>query len=120
MKPVYFIAAAALSFFATNALAETKKPTSKWTCEDFLAVDDQFQPKVIYWSSAQSKKGKPLATDVDIEGTERVIPMVIDDCKKAPQRVLLEQAQGRLEKGRDRRKVAWQKVVNPLSGQMEG
>jgi acid stress chaperone HdeA len=85
MKPVYFIAAAALSFFATNALAETKKPTSKWTYEDFLAVDDQFQPKVIYWSSAQSKKGKPLATDVDIEGTEKVIPIIIDDCKKAPQ-----------------------------------
>lgn len=99
MKPVYFIAAAALSFFATNALAEMKKPTSKWTCEDFLAVDDQFQPKVIYWSSAQSKKGKPLATDVDIEGTERVIPMVIDDCKKAPQESFWSKLKG-----------AWKKV----------
>ncbi|MGJ0535214.1 acid-activated periplasmic chaperone HdeA [Methylocystis sp.] len=99
MKPVYFIAAAALSFYATNGLAEAKKPTSKWTCEDFLAVDDQFQPKVIYWSSAQSKKGKPLATDVDIEGTEKVIPMVIDDCKKAPQESFWSKLKG-----------AWKKV----------
>ncbi len=99
MKPVYFLAAAALSFFATNALAETKKPTSKWTCEDFLAVDDQFQPKVIYWSSAQSKKGKPLATDVDIEGTEKVIPIIIDDCKKAPQESFWSKLKG-----------AWKKV----------
>jgi len=85
MTRICFIAAAALSFYATNVLAETKKPTSKWTCEEFLAVDDRFQPKVIYWSSAQSKAGKPLGGAVDIEGTEKVIPMIVDDCKKAPQ-----------------------------------
>ena len=99
MKRIYFIAAAVLSFFATNALAEAKKPASKWTCEDFLAVDEQFQPKVIYWSSAQSKKGKPHGTDVDIEGTEKVIPMVIDDCKKAPQESFWSKLKG-----------AWKKV----------
>lgn len=83
MKRIYFIAAA-LSFCATGAFAETKKPTAKWTCEEFLAVDEQFQPKVIYWSSAQTKAGKALGSAVDIEGAEKVIPMVIDDCKKAP------------------------------------
>jgi acid stress chaperone HdeA len=100
MKRIYFIAAA-LAFCATNVLAETttKKPTSKWTCAEFLAVDDQFQPKVIYWSSAQNKKGKPAGENVDIEGTEKVIPMVIDDCKKAPQ----ESFWGKL-------KDAWKKI----------
>jgi len=85
MKRIYFIAAAGLSFCATSAFAETKKPMPKWTCEEFLAVDAQFQPKVIYWSSAQSKAGKPAGSTVDIEGAEKVVPMVIDDCRKAPQ-----------------------------------
>ncbi len=85
MKRIYFIAAAGLLFYATSLAAETKKPTAKWTCEEFLAVDEQFQPKVIYWSSAQTKAGKALGSAVDIEGAEKVVPMVIDDCKKAPQ-----------------------------------
>ena len=99
MKRIYFIAAAGLVLYGTNVVAETKKPTSNWTCAEFLAVDDQFQPKVIYWSSAQSKKGKPHGATVDIEGTEKVIPMVIDDCKKAPQASYW-----------DKLKNAWKKV----------
>lgn len=83
MNKICFIAIVA-SLSAASVHAETKKPASKWTCEEFLAVEGQFQPKVIYWASAQSKAGKP-ATDVDIEGTEKVVPMVIDECNKAPQ-----------------------------------
>lgn len=94
-----FIIAILASVFATSVQADAKKPMSKWTCDEFLAVDDQFQPKVIYWSSAQSKSGKPGASIVDIEGTEKVVPMVIDDCKKAPQ----ESFWGKL-------KDAWKKV----------
>lgn len=67
-----------------TALAETnKKPVSNWTCEEFLAVEGDFQPKVVYWATAKTKSGKP-GSIVDIEGTEKVVPMVIDDCKKTP------------------------------------
>jgi acid stress chaperone HdeA len=69
---------------AQSALAEdSKKPVSGWTCEEFLAVEGDFQPKVIYWATAKNKTGKP-GSIVDIEGTEKVVPMVIDDCKKTP------------------------------------
>lgn len=97
MKTLY-LAAAVAAVFTTTAQADTKKPVSKWTCEEFLAVEDQFQPKVIYWSSAQGKGGKPSGF-VDIEGAEKVVPMVIDDCKKAPQ-----------ESYWSKLKAAWKKV----------
>jgi acid stress chaperone HdeA len=82
MKSRYFVLAA-LVFAAHTAVADTKKPASNWTCEEFLAVEGDFQPKVIYWATAKVKSGKP-ADVVDIEGTEKVVPMVIDDCKKTP------------------------------------
>jgi acid stress chaperone HdeA len=66
---------------ATSIQAETKKPASKWTCEEFLAVDATFQPKVIYWATA---KTKAAGKTVDIDGTEKVIPIVIDECKLSP------------------------------------
>jgi len=51
---------------------------------DFLSVDDQFKPKVVYSATAFAKGGKPRASVVDIEGTEKVVPRVIDDCTKEP------------------------------------
>lgn len=86
MKFYVVIAAALLA--STAALAEaSKKPVSKWSCEEFLAVEGDFQPKVVYWASGQGK-GKPGV--VDIEGTEKVVPMVIDDCKKTPTNTFMQ------------------------------
>lgn len=82
MKLRYFVIASCV-LAAQAAVAETKKPVSKWTCEEFLAVQDDFQPKVVYWATAKAKSGKPDSV-VDIEGTEKVVPVIIDDCKKAP------------------------------------
>jgi len=110
MKRIYFIAAAGLSFYATSLAAETKKPTAKWTCEEFLAVDEQFQPKVIYWSSAQTKAGKALGSAVDIEGAEKVVPMVIDDCKKAPQESFWNKLKGAWKKVEDDAKSLGKKL----------
>ncbi len=83
MKLRYAVLLAA-AFAAQSALAEnSKKPVSGWTCDEFLAVEGDFQPKIVYWATAKSKTGKP-GSIVDIEGTEKVVPMVIDDCKKTP------------------------------------
>ena len=110
MNRIYFIATAGLFLYATNVIAETKKPTSKWTCDEFLAVDEQFQPKVIYWSSAQSKAGKPTGSTVDIEGAEKVIPMVIDDCKKAPKESFWSKLNGAWKKVEDDAKSLGKKL----------
>ena len=69
---------------ATDKPAAPKKALSEWTCEDFLAVDDTFKPKVVYWATPLAKGGKPEASVVDIEGTESVVPIVIEECQKSP------------------------------------
>jgi acid stress chaperone HdeA len=69
---------------SAGAAGNNKKPVTQWTCADFLAVEDQFKPKVVYSATAYSKAGKPEAAVIDIEGTEKVTPMIISECQKAP------------------------------------
>jgi acid stress chaperone HdeA len=84
MKPVQLILLIAMAVPA-GAAADTKKPIAKWTCADFIGVEDTLKPKLIYWATAQAKADKPEVATINIEGTEKVIPIVIEDCKKAPQ-----------------------------------
>jgi len=77
---------ASILIVATSVIgAENKKPITQWTCTDFLAVEDQFRPKVVYAATAYANGGQPEASVIDIVGTEKVIPIVIDDCKRTPQ-----------------------------------
>ncbi len=69
----------------TTLAAKVEKPVTQWTCADFLSVDDQFKPKVIYWATAFAKGGQPEAAVIDIKGIEKVTPQIIGKCKKEPQ-----------------------------------
>ena len=52
------------------ALPRTEIPmTVKLTCEEFLAVEESFKPKMVYWAAGYSKGGKPEAAMIDVEGT---------------------------------------------------
>lgn len=88
-----------LAFLSSLAVAGNKKPMAQWKCDEFLALDAQFQPKAVYAATELTKKGKPEASVLDIDGTEKVIPVVIDECKKAPQGSFW-----------DKVKAAWKKV----------
>jgi len=61
-----------------------KKPLGKVTCEEFLAVDETFKPKMVYYAAAYGKGGKPEAAVLDAEGTEKLIPVIIEKCKATP------------------------------------
>jgi acid stress chaperone HdeA len=69
----------------TTVAAKVEKPVTQWACADFLSVDDQFKPKVVYWAAAYAKGGQPEAAVIDIRGIEKVTPELIGQCKKAPQ-----------------------------------
>jgi acid stress chaperone HdeA len=80
-------AVVALIACSTLAPAQTgapKKALGKLTCEEFLAYEDTFKPKVVYWAVAYGKGGKAEAAMLDVEGTEKVIPVIIEKCKAAP------------------------------------
>lgn len=83
--------------------AAAKKPLAKMTCEDFVELDESFQPKAVYWAVAYGKNGKPEAEAVDVEGVETVIPRVVRECKKAPKESFWEKA-----------KAEWKKIETKL------
>ncbi len=78
--------------------AAAKKPLAKMTCEDFVELDESFQPKAVYWAVAYGKDGKPQAEAVDVEGVETVIPFVVEECKKAPKESFWEKAKAEWKK----------------------
>jgi acid stress chaperone HdeA len=67
----------------TPVLAATHKP-AKMTCEEFVALDDVVKPKVVYWAEGFNRKGKPVDAIVDIDATDKLVPMIVDECQKAP------------------------------------
>ena len=86
-RVVIGVVTAALLAGTTFAVAQssgTKKPLGTMTCEDFLGIDDSIKPKMVYWAVAYGKGGKPQSAILDVEATEKVIPVLIDECKKAP------------------------------------
>jgi acid stress chaperone HdeA len=95
MRVRRIVTAATVALIATStlALAQTsapKKPLGKLTCEEFLAYDETFKPKVVYWAVAYGKGGKAETAVLDVEGTDKVIPVIIEKCKAAPKASFLK------------------------------
>jgi acid stress chaperone HdeA len=102
MKRVHVVVLLVIAGVAASAAAETKKPVTQWTCEDFIAIDDQYKPNVIYWATAYAKGGKPEASELDIAATEQVTPMIIDDCEKEPKASFWQKLKGAWDKVEDK------------------
>ena len=101
VRRIAIAAAVVLLVSATGAVAQTsapKKPLAKLTCEEFLAYEDTFKPKVVYWAVAYGKGGKPEAAVLDVEGTEKAIPVIIEKCKAAPKDPFLKHVKAEASK----------------------
>jgi LysM repeat protein len=91
-------AAPATAHPAAPHKAAAKKPLAKMTCEDFVGLDESFQPKAVYWAVAYGKGGKPEAEEVAVEGVETVVPLVVQECKKAPKESFWEKVKAQWKK----------------------
>ncbi|MDQ4429043.1 acid-activated periplasmic chaperone HdeA [Yokenella regensburgei] len=65
---------------ALSQAAENRKPLTKWTCEDFLAIDAKFQPTVVGFAEALNKNDKPEDAVLDVKGVETVTPALVQAC----------------------------------------
>jgi acid stress chaperone HdeA len=95
------IAAATLVAGSTAAFAQSsgaKKPLGKMSCADFLGIEDTFKPKVVYWAVAYGQGGKPESAGINVEGTEKMIPVIIEGCKKAPKESFWEKVKAEVKK----------------------
>ena len=68
---------------ATPVFAAPHKP-AKMTCEEFVALDDAVKPKVVYWAEGFNRKGKPVEAVVDIDATDKLVPVLVTECQKTP------------------------------------
>jgi len=86
---------------STVAFAQSegaKKPLGKMTCEDFLSFEESFKPKVVYWAVAYGQGGKPESAGVNVAGIEKMVPVLIDGCKKAPKESFWEKVKAEVKK----------------------
>ncbi|MBC6558710.1 acid-activated periplasmic chaperone HdeA [Citrobacter braakii] len=67
--------------YATNT-AKNTKPVNSWTCEDFLAIDESFQPTAVAFAEALNAKNKPEDAILNVDGIEKVTPLIIQACKE--------------------------------------
>jgi hypothetical protein len=107
MKTMTLLAIVVSAVLAGSALADkpTKadKPTTgtkpaKMTCEEFLALDDIARPKLVYWAEGVSRKGKPEDAVFDVETTDRLVPVLVEVCTKAPHESFWTKAKAEFKK----------------------
>jgi len=87
----------AMGVAADKAIA-AQKSLGKMTCEDFLALDEVVQPKAVYWAVAYGQGGKPEAAVLDVDATERLVPVIIEECKKAPKESFWQKVKAEVKK----------------------
>jgi acid stress chaperone HdeA len=95
------VVAAVLVAAPTIAVGQSdgaKKPLGKITCEDFLGFEDSFKPKMVYWAAAYAQGGKPESAGVHVAGIEKMVPAVIENCKKAPKDSFWEKIKAEVKK----------------------
>jgi hypothetical protein len=68
---------------APKATASGPKPT-RMTCNEFVSLANVTQPKVVYWAEGFNKDGGVSDSVVDIEETDRLVPILIQECKNEP------------------------------------
>jgi acid stress chaperone HdeA len=54
------------------------------TCEEFLSYDEVTRPQIVYWSEGLNGKGKPDSAVIDVERTNSLVPVLVEDCRQEP------------------------------------
>lgn len=95
MKKYFIIGAVITSLASMSAMAADKKgeakPVTEWTCEEFLAIDDNFYPTAVGVGELLTKKDKVEDAVLDVDGIQTITPLVIDACKKDGKANFVEQ-----------------------------
>lgn len=66
-----------------SAMADGKK-MMEITCEDFLALGEDVQPRVVYWMAGYTENGKPEDVIFETEKFKQPVTEVIEACKAQP------------------------------------
>jgi acid stress chaperone HdeA len=72
-----------------NGAMATAKPVkaikpAELTCAEFLSYDEVTRPQIVYWSEGLNSNGKPEDSVIDVERTNRLVPVLVEDCTREP------------------------------------
>ena len=73
-----------LTMFAISPAQASMQKLGAITCQDFVAMDDVVKPKIVYWTEGFNKKGNPDDEVVDVDETDKLVPVLVTDCKASP------------------------------------
>lgn len=82
------------------AEAKRKADPTKMTCEEFLAVGESVQPRIVAWLDGYSKGGKLKEEDVGEVDVDRQMAVLVVACKEDPKKNLWDKIRDRLPGGR--------------------
>ena len=95
------LASLSLATLAAPAAVNTKpaavsakkaaKPITKWTCSDYLDLQESFRPSVVAWATAYGSGGKPEDTVFDVQDIEKTTPELLEYCQQNPKASLYDQ-----------------------------
>lgn len=102
------VSAFAIMTLSSGAIAQTattkadlaKKKVSEITCEDFNGLDELFKPTVITWITGFHLGDEKDAdeTVLDVDGVEKVTPIIVEACKAEPKASFWKKAEAELKK----------------------
>jgi hypothetical protein len=72
---------------AAKMVATAPKPKTM-KCDEFIALEDTVKPKLVYWAEGFDKDGGATNAVVDIDETDRVVPVLVKECKEEPKLTL--------------------------------
>ncbi|WP_075182188.1 acid-activated periplasmic chaperone HdeA [Pantoea sp. 1.19] len=81
-KIAMMIVTASLLAPVASFAKDAPKPVNSWTCEDFLALDESYQPTAVGFAEALNSKGKAEEAVMDVDGIAKVTPLVTEVCEK--------------------------------------
>jgi len=79
----------------TNSI---NKPLAKVTCEEFLTLDEVIQTKYVIAAEPYAKAHKPKSVVIDVVATETLVPVLIEECTKAPKDSFLTKLKSKLKR----------------------
>jgi acid stress chaperone HdeA len=84
-------------------VAQAKKHNlPKMTCEEFLALGEDLQPRAVAWLDGYSKGGKLKEEDVGEVDVDRQVEVLVVSCKEDPKKTLWDKIQEKLPGGSKR------------------
>ena len=104
MQKLLFIAILTVTASSTIWAADApKKPLTKWTCEDFIGLDESVQPNAVFFAEGLNKKEQPEDAMMDVEGTVTLTPLLVQECEKDHKASFL-----------DKLKATWDRLKNKV------